>query len=164
MLYLLTSYLNWAPEFRYVSFFDDPWGNFRAFFIPASVFAYHNTAIIARMLRSQLLEVIREDYIRTATAKGLRARLVAYRHALPNALLPVVTIAGSQFTVMIGGLVVVERIFALPGLGTLMISAAENLDLVMAQSLFLIIATMVLTVNLLVDLLYGWLDPRLRLG
>ena len=163
ILFLLTRFLHWAPDFRYVSFLDSPWGNFKIYIIPAAVFGYHNVAVVARMLRSQLLEVVREDYVRTARAKGLRSALVIYRHALPNALLPVLTIAGGQFAAMISGLVVVERIFALPGLGTLMISGATNVDYNVVQSLFLIIAIMVLSVNLLVDLLYGWLDPRIRL-
>ena len=162
VLFLLTRFLHWAPDFRYISFLDNPIDNFKIFIIPAAVFGYHNVAVVARMLRSQLLEVIREDYVRTARAKGLRAGLVIYRHALPNALLPVLTIAAGQFAAMISGLVVVERIFALPGLGTLMITGATNVDYNLVQSLFLIIAVMVLAVNLLVDLLYGWLDPRIR--
>lgn len=164
VLYLLTIHADWSPRFQYISMCEDPWGSFQAFAIPSAVFAYHTAAIIARMLRSQLLEVIREDYIRTANAKGLRGRVVANRHALPNALLPVVTIVGNQFAVMLSGLVVVERIFALPGLGTLMITGAVNREFNMVQSLFLLIAAMVVVVNLLVDLLYGWLDPRIKLS
>lgn len=164
VLYLLLRIFNWAPQFRFVSFFDDPVENVKLFVIPASIFAYNNAAILARMLRSQLLEVGHEDFIRTARAKGLTGGAVAYRHALPNAMLPVVTVLGSQFTAMINGLVVIEQVFALPGIGTLTITAAQNREFLLVQSLFLIIALVVLSVNLLVDLLYAWLDPRVRLG
>lgn len=164
ILFVLLRFLNWTPAFHYVSFVDDPIGNFQAFIIPSAIFAYQYAAIIARMLRSQLLEVGLEDFIRTANAKGLAPYAVARRHALPNAMLPVVTLIGSQVAQMLSGLVVVERIFALPGLGTLMISAALGRDFVIVQSLTLIITALVLTVNLVVDLLYGWLDPRVRLA
>jgi peptide/nickel transport system permease protein len=164
VLFLMLRFLRWTPEFRYISFFDDPLGNFKAFVIPAAIFAYHYAAIIARMLRSQLLEVAREDYVRTATAKGLAEGVVARRHALPNAMLPVVTIIGAQVAQMLSGLIVVEHIFALPGLGTLMIQAAVNRDFIIVQSLTLVITAIVLAVNLVVDLLYGWLDPRVRLA
>ena len=162
ILYLLIRVLGWSPQFRYVSFLDDPMANFTAFVIPATVFAYSNAAVIARMTRSQLLEIVTEDYIRTARAKGLPVGRVNIRHAFPNALLPVVTIIGSQFAAMVTGLVIVERIFALPGLGTIMVTATLNSDYVVVQSLFMLIAFMVLTVNLFVDLLYGLLDPRIR--
>jgi peptide/nickel transport system permease protein len=164
VLFLLLRFLGWAPEFHYVSFFQNPGENFKAFVIPATVFAYHYAAVVARMLRSQMLEVIRDDYVRTARAKGLTDNLVAYRHAFPNALLPVVTLIGSQFATMLSGLVVVENIFALPGLGTLMVVAAVNRDFVIVQSLTLFIALIVLMVNLVIDLLYSWLDPRVRLA
>ena len=162
VLYALIRFLGWSPQFRYVSFFDNPVANFTAFVIPATIFAYSNAAVIARMLRSQLLEIVSEDYIRTARAKGLSAARVNFRHAIPNAMLPVVTIIGSQFAAMITGLVIVERIFALPGLGTLMVTATLSSDYVVVQSLFMLIALLVLVVNLGVDLLYGWLDPRIR--
>jgi peptide/nickel transport system permease protein len=164
VLYLLLRLFNWAPQFRYVSFFDDPVANFKLFVLPASIFAYNNAAILARMLRSQLLEVGHEDFVRTARAKGLSGGAVAYRHVMPNALLPVVTVLGTQFTGMLNGLVVIEQVFALPGLGTLTITAAQNREFVMVQSLFLLLALVVLSVNLLIDLLYAWLDPRIRLG
>jgi peptide/nickel transport system permease protein len=164
VLYILIRYFNWSPQFRYISFLDDPVANFKMFVIPAGVFAYANAAVIARMLRSQLLEIAGEDYIRTARAKGLGATRVNYRHALPNALLPVVTIIGSQFAAMVTGLVIVERIFALPGLGTTMVNATLNSDYILVQSLFMLIAFMVLAVNLVVDVLYGLLDPRIRLS
>jgi peptide/nickel transport system permease protein len=162
LLFLMLKLFHWSPNFRYVSFFDAPWENFKAFILPAIVYGYYNVAVMARMLRSQILGVLREDYVRTAHAKGLATSYVIYRHALPNALLPVVTVAGNQFAAMMGGLIVTEKIFALPGLGTLTITSAVNLDYVMAQSLFFIIIIMVLIVNLGVDLIYAIIDPRIQ--
>lgn len=163
-LFAFISIFTWSPRFEYVSVFDDPIGNFTTFIVPASIMAFHNVAVIARMLRSQMLEVIRQDYIRTAQAKGLSPRSIAWRHAVPNALLPVVTVAGSQFAILISGLVVMERVFNLPGLGTLMIHGAMGRDYILVQTLFMFIAVLVLVINLAVDLLYLRLDPRVRVS
>lgn len=164
VLFVFITVFTWTPSFQYVSIFTNPWENFTNFISPGAVMAFHSMAVIARMLRSQMLEVMGEDYIRTAHAKGLPPRIIAWRHAVPNALLPVVTVTGSQFAILISGLVVVERIFNLPGLGTLMINGARNQDYLLVQSLFLMIAAMVLAINLVVDILYSWLDPRVKLG
>ena len=114
------------------------------------------------MTRSQMLEVLREDYVRTAMAKGLRERVVVTRHALKNAALPVLTLFGVQFGFLLGGSVVIESVFSLPGIGRLLIFAINTRDFPMVQFLVMFIATIFLSVNLVVDLLYGWLDPRIR--
>lgn len=159
----LLYFFNWLPKIGYVSIFEDPMTNLAALFWPALSVGYRYAAVVARMMRSALLEVFREDYIRTARAKGVYERLVTRRHALRNALLPVVTVVGLEFAFLIGGLVVTEQVFNLNGIGKLFVDATARGDFTLIQGLVILIATVFVIVNLLVDLLYAALDPRIRL-
>ena len=159
----LLSLFNWLPKIGYVPFWQDPIGNLAVTIWPAASVGYRYAAVATRMMRSSLLEVMREDYIRTARAKGVWTRLIMSRHALRNALLPVVTVIGLEFAFLIGGLVVTEQVFNLNGIGKLFVDATARGDFNLIQGLVLLIATIFIFVNLLVDLLYGWLDPRIRL-
>ena len=154
--------IHWNPRLGYVGFFDDPLSNLRQFIWPALVLGYASSATQARMMRSAMLEVLRQDYIRTAHAKGLRSFVVTYRHALKNALLPVVTIIGVTIALTLGGSVIMERIFSLPGIGNFLVEGMNYRDYPVVQSLVLVFAMWVVLVNLVVDLTYGWLDPRIR--
>ncbi len=159
----LLYFFNWLPKIGYVSIFTDPVANLSALIWPALSVGYRYAAVATRMMRSALLEVLREDYIRTARAKGVYERLVTRRHALRNALLPVVTVVGLEFAFLIGGLVVTEQVFNLNGIGKLFVDATARGDFTLIQGLVLLIATVFVIVNLLVDLLYASLDPRIRL-
>jgi len=154
--------LDWNPRLGYVRLFDDPVANLSQFIWPALVLAFYGTASYSRMMRSTMLEVLRQDYIRTAHAKGLRSLVVTYRHALKNALIPVITVIGVSFALTMGGSVIMERIFNLPGIGNFLIEGMNNRDYPVVQSLVLVFAMWVVLVNLVVDLAYGWLDPRIR--
>ena len=145
-----------------VQVWDDPWANFQMVIGPSVIVGLGISAFIARMARSSLLEVIREDYVRTARAKGLTERLVLVRHSLPNALLPVVTLSGVLLAALFGGVVAVEKAFGVPGLGVTMVDAAVARDVPVVQNLVLISTVMFVAVNLVIDLSYGWLDPRIR--
>ena len=153
---------NWSPEIGYIPPLEDPIGNLKQFIVPALVLGYVGSATRARMMRSSLLEVLRQDYIRTAHAKGLRGFVVTYRHAMKNALLPVVTIIGVSIAVTMGGSVIIERIFVLDGIGNMLVEGMNQRDFPVVQSLVLMFSLWVVLVNLLVDLSYGWLDPRVR--
>ncbi len=155
---------NWLPKIGYVSFWEDPVANLSVTIWPALSVGYRYAAVATRMMRSALLEVMREDYIRTARAKGVWTRLIMRRHALRNALLPVVTVIGLEFAFLIGGLVVTEQVFSINGIGKLFVDATTRGDFNLLQGLVLFIATIFIFVNLLVDLLYAWLDPRIRLS
>jgi peptide/nickel transport system permease protein len=159
----LLSLFNWLPKIGYVPFWQDPVANLAVTIWPAASVGYRYAAVATRMMRSSLLEVMREDYIRTARAKGVWTRLIMRRHALRNALLPVVTVIGLEFAFLIGGLVVTEQVFNINGIGKLFVDATARGDFNLIQGLVLFIATIFIFVNLLVDLLYGWLDPRIRL-
>jgi peptide/nickel transport system permease protein len=159
----LLSLFNWLPKIGYVPFWQDPVTNLAVTIWPAASVGYRYAAVATRMMRSSLLEVMREDYIRTARAKGVWTRLIMRRHALRNALLPVVTVIGLEFAFLIGGLVVTEQVFNINGIGKLFVDATARGDFNLIQGLVLLIATIFVLVNLLVDLLYGWLDPRIRL-
>jgi peptide/nickel transport system permease protein len=162
--------LNWSgwtpPQFGrgYVPFFDDPWINLQQFFFPSLVLALAIAAAIMRLTRSAMLEVLRNDYIRTAWSKGLRERTVVIRHALKNALIPVVTVVGLQVGALIGGTVLVERVFALNGVGFWVVESVIRRDIFVVMSLTLIFAMTYVVANLIVDITYGWLDPRIRYG
>jgi len=162
--------VNWfgwtPPQFGsgYVPFRDDPWVNMQQFFFPALVLALAIAAAIMRLTRSSLLEVLRNDYIRTAWAKGLRERTVVMRHALKNALIPVLTIVGLQVGNLIGGAVIIESVFNLNGIGKYVLEAIIRRDFFVVQSVVLLFAVAYVMANLVVDLLYGWLDPRIRYG
>jgi peptide/nickel transport system permease protein len=160
----LLSLFNWLPKIGYVPFWQDPVGNLSVTIWPAVSVGYRYAAVATRMMRSSLLEVMREDYIRTARAKGVFRRLIMRRHALRNALLPVVTVIGLEFAFLIGGLVVTEQVFNINGIGKLFVDATARGDFNLIQGLVLFIASIFIFLNLLVDLLYGWLDPRIRLS
>jgi peptide/nickel transport system permease protein len=159
----LLSFFNWLPKIGYVPLWEDPIANLSVTIWPAASVGYRYAAVATRMMRSSLLEVMREDYIRTARAKGVWTRLIMRRHALRNALLPVVTVIGIEFAFLIGGLVVTEQVFNINGIGKLFVDATARGDFNLIQGLVLLIATIFVLVNLLVDLIYGWLDPRIRL-
>jgi peptide/nickel transport system permease protein len=164
MIMALLAWKDWLPPIGYVSLLQDPIANLQATIMPAISVGYRYAAISTRMMRSALLEVLREDYIRTARAKGLYQTLVVRRHALRNALLPVVTVVGLEFAFLIGGLVVTEQVFNLNGIGKLFVDATTRGDFNLIQGLVLLIAVIFIIVNLLVDLLYGVLDPRIRVS
>ncbi len=152
----------YMPPIMLIPFTEDPLGNLRMFIVPAIVLGMALSGTTMRMTRTMLLEVLRQDYIRTAWAKGLRERVVVMRHALKNALIPVVTIIGNRVPVLIGGTVIIESIFALPGMGRLMIEALHNRDEPVLSGIVLIFAAGLMLINLIVDLTYGFLDPRVR--
>ena len=166
MLIIMTLLMlfNWLPKIGYVPLWQDPVANLAVTIWPALSVGYRYAAVATRMMRSSLLEVMREDYIRTARAKGVWTRLIMRRHALRNALLPVVTVIGLEFAFLIGGLVVTEQVFNINGIGKLFVDATTRGDFNLIQGLVLFIATMFIVVNLIVDLLYAWLDPRIRLS
>jgi peptide/nickel transport system permease protein len=155
-------WLHWIPPVGYSSLWDSPWRNLQQFLLPAAVLGFRLAAATMRMTRSTVLEVLREDYVRTAWAKGLEGRIVVYKHALKNALIPVVTIIGGQLGVLLAGTVVVETIFALPGMGRLTVEAILVRDYPVVQTNVMLVAGTLVTLNLLVDLSYAWLDPRIR--
>ena len=154
----------WMPPIDYVPFWEDPLRNLSMAILPALTVGYRYAAVSMRMTRSAMLEVLREDYIRTARSKGLLERLVINRHALKNALLPVVTLIGIEFAFLIGGLVVTEQVFNLNGVGRLFVLAVQNQDYTLTQALVMLTVAIFVFTNLAVDLLYGWLDPRIRFG
>jgi peptide/nickel transport system permease protein len=154
----------WMPSIEYVPLWKDPIRNLSIVMLPAITVGYRYAAVSMRMTRSAMLEVLREDYIRTARAKGLLEKIIINRHALKNALLPVVTVIGIEFAFLIGGLVVTEQVFNLNGIGRLMVLSVQNQDYTMTQALVMLVVTIAIVTNLLVDLLYAWLDPRIRLN
>jgi peptide/nickel transport system permease protein len=155
-------YFDWSPRIIHVTPFEDLRGNLAMFMWPVISTGAMSQAVKARMMRSTMLEVLRQDYIRTAHAKGLRYFVVINRHAIKNALLPVVTIIGIQVAFIASGSVIIETIFQLPGMGTLLIRAMNQRDYEVVQSLVTVITVWILLTNLAVDLFYGWLDPRVR--
>ena len=155
-------WFRWIPPIGYTSFWDSPLRNLQQFLLPAAILGFRLSAATMRMTRSTVLEVLREDYVRTAWAKGLAGRIVVYKHALKNALIPVVTIVGGQLAVLLAGTVVVESIFALPGMGRLTVEAILYRDYPVVQTNVMLGAATLVTLNLLVDLSYAWLDPRIR--
>jgi peptide/nickel transport system permease protein len=158
----LVHYFKWLPPLDYAPFWVDPWLNFKQLAFPALVTGYRLSAIGARMTRSSILEVLREDYVRTARAKGVKEHLVVLRHALKNALLPVITIIGIELLVLFGGLVVIETVFTIPGIGRFLVDAITHRDYPSIQALVFVFSAFVLVINLLVDIVYGLLDPRIR--
>lgn len=152
----------WLPPMVYTPFWVSPWQNLQQLIWPALAVGYRYSAIATRMTRSAMLEVLREDYIRTARAKGLRQQLVLSRHALKNAMLPVVTVVAIEFAFLIGGLVVTEQVFNLNGLGLLFVQAVQHRDYTLIQALVMLVAGFFIVVNFLMDITYAWLDPRIR--
>jgi peptide/nickel transport system permease protein len=155
-------WFHWIPPIGYVSLWDSPWKNLQQFLVPAAILGFRLSAATMRMTRSTVLEVLREDYVRTAWAKGLAGKIVVYKHALKNALIPVVTIVGGQLGTLLAGTVVVETIFALPGMGRLTVEAILYRDYPIVQTNVMLVAATLVTLNLIVDLTYAWLDPRIR--
>jgi peptide/nickel transport system permease protein len=155
-------WFSWIPPLGYTSLWEAPWRNLQQFLLPAAVLGFRLSAATMRMTRSTLLEVLREDYVRTAWAKGLGERMIIYKHALKNALIPVVTIVGGQFGTLLAGTVIVETIFALPGMGRLTVEAILFRDYPVVQTNVMLVAGTLVTLNLLVDLTYAWLDPRIH--
>jgi len=158
----LISVFNWLPPLGYVSLFEDPVANLSLLIWPALSVGYRYSSVVARMLRSTILEVLEEDYIRTARAKGVAERLVVAKHAMRNALLPAITVLGLEFAFLIGGLVVTEQVFSLNGIGLLFVESVLHNDFTMIQGLVMTVATGFVLINLIIDLLYAALDPRIR--
>ena len=155
-------YFHWLPPLTFTSFWVDPKANLSQLIWPALAVGYRYSAVATRMTRSAVLEVLREDYIRTARAKGLWEKVVLKRHALKNALLPVITVLGLEFAFLVGGLVVTEQVFNLNGIGKLFVESISQRDYTMVQSLVLLTSFVFIFVNFLVDLVNAWLDPRIR--
>jgi peptide/nickel transport system permease protein len=165
MLILFFSlYLRWMPPIMWVDFMTDPRRNLTIMLLPALCLGTAAAANIARTTRSCMLDVLGSDYVRTALAKGLAGRAVVLKHALKNAMIPVVTVAGLQLGILLGGTVVVEEVFTLPGVGRLVLWSIYQRDYPVTQSTILFVATLFMTLNLAVDLLYGYLEPRIRYG
>ena len=152
----------WAPPLRMVAFVDDPLRNLGHLLIPSLILGTYLSATVMRMTRTMMLEVLRQDFIRTAWAKGLRERVIILRHVIKNALIPVVTLIGLQLPILVGGSVIMENMFALPGLGRLMLEALKVRDYPVVSGINLFFATAVMTINLMIDILYGYLDPRVK--
>jgi peptide/nickel transport system permease protein len=162
LILFLSIYLRWMPPVMWVDFARDPVKNLTIMLLPAGCLGTASAANIARTTRACMLDVLRSEYIRTAAAKGLSGRLVVLKHALNNALIPIVTVAGLQIGILLGGTVVVEEVFTLPGVGRLVLWSIYQRDYPLTQSTILFIAVMFMTLNLAVDVLYGYLDPRIR--
>lgn len=152
----------WAPPFGYVALWDNPIQNLKQFLLPAILMGLHSSAVVMRMTRSTVLEVMRQDYVRTARAKGLSGRIVIVRHVLKNSMIPVITIWGTSLAFLLGGSVIMESIFALPGVGLSMITAINNRDITQLQANLVFFALAIAVINLLVDISYSYLDPRVR--
>lgn len=162
VILFLVIYFGWGPPLEFTPPWVDPWANFQQLVWPVLTVGYRYAAVTTRMTRSTVLEVLREDYIRTAWAKGLRQRAVVIRHALKNAMLPVITLVGTEFAFLIGGLVVTETVFTLNGVGRFVVDAVAHRDYPVVQALVFLIAFCFVIVNLLIDLTYAWFDPRIR--
>ena len=153
---------NWSPSVIYVSLGQNPIENLRMFLLPAFIIGMMSTGGMMRWIRTMMLETLRQDYIRTAWSKGLTERVVIIRHALKNSLIPVITVFGYQVPMLVGGSVIIEQIFSLPGIGRLMLESLLKRDYTVVTAINLFVAIVVLVTNILVDMTYGWLDPRIR--
>jgi peptide/nickel transport system permease protein len=162
MIFFLVLLFDWIPPIGYVNLWEDPWTNLKQLIFPALALGFYNMAFVARITRSSMLEVYREDYIRTARSKGLGEQLVILRHALKNALLPVVTVSGYEFGRLLAGTIVIENIFLVPGMGLLLIDSIFHRDYTTVQAVIVITTLSVLLLNLFLDIAYGWLNPRVR--
>ncbi len=162
VILLLLTWFHWIPPLTFTPFLQDPWENLSQLIWPALAVGYRYSAVSTRMMRSSMLEVLQEDYIRTARAKGVMERLVVARHAMRNALLPVVTVIGLEFAFLIGGLVVTEQVFNLNGIGRLFVQAVARGDYTMIQALVLLVSVFFVLINFVIDMLYAFLDPRIR--
>jgi peptide/nickel transport system permease protein len=162
MIYLFAVYLKWLPVMGYTSPFTDFWMSTKQLIMPVICLAVLPMASAARQTRSSMLEVMHQDYIRTAWSKGLKERAVVTRHALKNGLIPVFTLAGLALSTIIGGSVLIETVFNIPGMGRLAVDSVLNRDYLVTQGITVVIAAAIILVNLLIDISYGWLDPRVR--
>jgi peptide/nickel transport system permease protein len=162
LIYLFGLNLRWLPVMGYTSPFKDIWMSTQQIIMPVLCLMLLPLASNTRQTRSSMLEVMRQDYIRTAWSKGLRERFIIIRHALKNGLIPVITLSGIGLSMVIGGSVIVETVFNIPGMGRLAVTSMQNQDYPYVQGIVLIIATVIMLVNFLIDLTYGWLDPRIR--
>ena len=162
IVYFLVRFFDWLPPLGYVNLWENPLTNLQQIVFPAIALGFYNMALIARVPRSAMLEVLRDDYIRTARSKGLKERVVIGRHALKNAFLPVLTISGWQLGRLIAGTVLIESIFLVPGMGKLLIDSIFHRDYIMIQAIVMVVTVVVLVLNLVIDHLYAWLDPRIR--
>lgn len=161
-IFILVRVFDWLPQIGFVPFWEDPLTNIQQLIWPAAVLGFYNVAIVARITRSAMLDVLREDYIRTARAKGLHEVVVLFRHALKNAILPVLTVSGWQVGHLISGAVITEAIFLVPGIGITLVEATFHRDYTMIQGVVFTVSLGILTLNLAIDLLYAWIDPRIR--
>ena len=152
----------WSPPLEYVPFFEDPIANLNHMLVPAILLGLAMSAVTMRMTRTMMLEVLRQDYVRTARAKGLSENMMVFRHALRNGLIPVVTLIGLQVPLLIGGAVILEQIFVVPGMGLLLLEAVFQRDYPVISGIFLVVGLGVLLINLIIDLSYGFLDPKVR--
>ncbi len=164
LVLLFAVHLGWLPSGGYVPFTDNPWGWFRATTLPAVSLALLQVGLLARITRSTMLEVLRQDYVRTARAKGLPAGSVVGKHALANAMIPIITVVGITVSLLVSGSVVIETIFSVPGIGQLLTQAVLNRDYPLVQGGLLVLTTVLVVVNIGVDVLYAALDPRVRFG
>jgi len=162
MILTFLLFFRWLPPMVFTPIWENPWQNLSQMIWPALAVGYRYSAVSTRMTRSAMLEVLREDYIRTARAKGLWEKLILTRHALKNAMLPVLTVIGLEFAFLMGGLVLTEQVFNLNGLGLLFVESVARRDYTLVQALVLLVAFVYIFVNFFVDLLYAWLDPRIR--
>jgi len=162
LILLMLVIFKWLPPMVYTPFWVNPWQNMLQLIWPALAVGYRYSAVATRMTRSAMLEVLREDYIRTARAKGLMQKLILSRHALKNAMLPVLTVVALEFAFLIGGLVVTEQVFNLNGIGLLFVQAVAHRDYTLLQALIMLVAGSFIIVNFLMDVAYAWLDPRIR--
>ena len=162
IVYALTRLFQWFPPLGYANLWDDPWLNMQQLFFPAIALGFSNMAFLGRVTRSAMLEVFREDYIRTARSKGLAERVIVGRHAIKNALLPVVTVSGYEVARLLAGTVIIENIFLIPGLGRVLLSAISQRDFPIVQGIVMSLVMFVLVINLGLDLMYAWLNPRIR--
>ena len=152
----------WTPPLGYRQIWDDPVANIKILWVPAVILGTHVTGSVMRLTRSTMLEVLRQDYVRTARAKGLRERVIIIRHALRNAIIPVVTVLGVQVPVLLGGTVILEYIFSIPGMGSWYLSSIQQRDYPVVQAIVLLTAVSVVLSNLIVDMTYSFIDPRIR--
>ena len=164
LFYFLILWFDWIPPIKYHSLFEDPKENLMQVIAPILILGYGGGAGISRLTRSQFLEVFREDYIRTARSKGLKENVVIIRHALRNSILPVITVAGLLVGSLLGGVVIVETVFNIPGMGQLLITSINSRDYPLMQTLVWFITIIFVVSNLLVDIAYAWIDPRIRYG
>lgn len=162
VILVLSVYFDWIPPIGFVNIWDQPWKSFQQLIVPALALGFASQGLLMRLTRGQLLEVLRQDYVRTAYAKGLPQRVVILRHAVRNSLLPVVTLGGSQIGALLSGAVAIELIFNLPGVGRALIGAVRIRDLPVIEVYVMYFAVVILIVNLLIDLAYAWLDPRIN--